>query len=370
MQASWAITNSTKTIPTGIENMYHYKVVVNGTTAYLTVTKGSETVVDNEIMPVNGAGGIKGLYYVSGRYTAHMQIDNIKLRKPTDSEIPDVTYYTATINTTRYATMVTDDNTYYADATGKIEIPLLTSGTEINYTLKKVGYNDVTGTISIDSDNVTQDKPLAFKDSDVLFMESDFGNKDGAYISASGSRGDSISLGSENLSDLTNISVDMNFAGFGSYLSGSQKVWYIDTDGGKLVGLQFSANGLYAWTGWTGSAGMNVYDDTGKYTNGALLSSDLPSGDFTVNFVVDKNSKAITVSYNDTSVSLPYTINATAVTGLGTGLYRYLGELQTKEIKATTPNRDYLAINGVSGVAKVSGKTITREYQKSGNGYQ
>lgn len=363
--ASWAITNSTKTIPTGIENMYHYKVVVNGTTAYLTVTKGSETVVDNEIMPVNGAGGIKGLYYVSGRYTAHMQIDNIKLRKPTDSEIPDTTYYTATINTTRYATMVTDDNTYYADATGKIEIPLLTSGTEINYTLKKVGYNDVTGTISIDSDNVTQDKPLALKDSDVLFMESDFGNKDGAYISASGSRGDSISLGSENLSDLTNISVDMNFAGFGSYLSGSQKVWYIDTDGGKLVGLQFSANGLYAWTGWTGSAGMNVYDDTGKYTNGALLSNDLPSGDFTVNFVVDKNSKAITVSYNDTSVSLPYTINATAVTGLGTGLYRYLGELQTKEIKATTPNRDYLAINGVSGVAKVSGKIITREYQKS-----
>lgn len=363
--ASWAITNSTKTIPTGIENMYHYKVVVNGTTAYLTVTKGSETVVDNEIMPVNGAGGIKGLYYVSGRYTAHMQIDNIKLRKPTDSEIPDTTYYTATINTTRYVTMVTDDNTYYADATGKIEIPLLTSGTEINYTLKKVGYNDVTGTISIDSDNVTQDKPLALKDSDVLFMESDFGNKDGAYISASGSRGDSISLGSENLSDLTNISVDMNFAGFGSYLSGSQKVWYIDTDGGKLVGLQFSANGLYAWTGWTGSAGMNVYDDTGKYTNGALLSNDLPSGDFTVNFVVDKNSKAITVSYNDTSVSLPYTINATAVTGLGTGLYRYLGELQTKEIKATTPNRDYLAINGVSGVAKVSGKIITREYQKS-----
>ena len=363
--ASWAITNSTKTIPTGIENMYHYKVVVNGTTAYLTVTKGSETVVDNEIMPVNGAGGIKGLYYVSGRYTAHMQIDNIKLRKPTDSEIPDTTYYTATINTTRYATMVTDDNTYYADATGKIEIPLLTSGTEINYTLKKVGYNDVTGTISIDSDNVTQDKPLALKDSDVLFMESDFGNKDGAYISASGSRGDSISLGSENLSYLTNISVDMNFAGFGSYLSGSQKVWYIDTDGGKLVGLQFSANGLYAWTGWTGSAGMNVYDDTGKYTNGALLSNDLPSGDFTVNFVVDKNSKAITVSYNDTSVSLPYTINATAVTGLGTGLYRYLGELQTKEIKATTPNRDYLAINGVSGVAKVSGKIITREYQKS-----
>ena len=363
--ASWAITNSTKTIPTGIENMYHYKVVVNGTTAYLTVTKGSETVVDNEIMPVNGAGGIKGLYYVSGRYTAHMQIDNIKLHKPTDSEIPDTTYYTATINTTRYATMVTDDNTYYADATGKIEIPLLTSGTEINYTLKKVGYNDVTGTISIDSDNVTQDKPLALKDSDVLFMESDFGNKDGAYISASGSRGDSISLGSENLSDLTNISVDMNFAGFGSYLSGSQKVWYIDTDGGKLVGLQFSANGLYAWTGWTGSAGMNAYDDIGKYTNGALLSSDLPSGDFTVNFVVDKNSKAITVSYNDTSVSLPYTINATAVTGLGTGLYRYLGELQTKEIKATTPNRDYLAINGVSGVAKVSGKIITREYQKS-----
>ena len=78
----------------------------------------------------------------------------------------------------------------------------------------------------------------------------------------------------------------MNFAGFGSYLSGSQKVWYIDTDGGKLVGLQFSANGLYAWTGWTGSAGMNAYDDIGKYTNGALLSSDLPSGDFTVNFVV------------------------------------------------------------------------------------
>lgn len=119
--ASWAITNSTKTIPTGIENMYHYKVVVNGTTAYLTVTKGSETVVDNEIMPVNGAGGIKGLYYVSGRYTAHMQIDNIKLRKPTDSEIPDTTYYTATINTTRYATMVTDDNTYYADATVRLK---------------------------------------------------------------------------------------------------------------------------------------------------------------------------------------------------------------------------------------------------------
>ena len=292
-------------------------------------------------------------------------VDDIQLDA---TQIGAPVYYTATINTTRYAKMTTSDNkTYYADVNGKLEIPLIKPNTTFDYTLSKVGYNNATGTVTVVDSDFTDDKTLTQSDEDVIFIESEFGNANEAYVSAGGSRNDSISLGSVDLPRMSEIAVNFNFAGFGGQ-AGQQKTWCLDTDGGRIVGIQISDNGLYAWTDWTGDDSqnkvMNQSDDIGAYAHGIRLG-DVPSGEFNVKFVVNTEGKAITVSYGDISGSLTYDITATKLTGMSTGLYRYNGELRTNEIKITEPDPMYMAIIGTADFAKISGKTVTQTYGKT-----
>ncbi len=270
-------------------------------------------------------------------------------------------YYTATINTARYAKLTTsDDKVYHADATGKIEIPLLKPNTTFTYTLHKEGYTDVEGEVSVVDADFTDTKTMELTDDSTLFIESDFGSDNGEYLSAGGSRNDSISLGEYELPALAEMTVDLNFAGFGNY-SGQQKTWALKTDGGRLVGLQISDNGLYAWTGWTGSANMNQSSDIGTYTQGVRLG-DAPAAnaDFSVKFVLDTANKAIVALYGDKAESLTYTIDATKLTNIENGLYRYNGALATKQIKITEPDPSYIAIvGGNAHFAKISGVELS-----------
>lgn len=285
-------------------------------------------------------------------------IDDITLEA---TQIGAPVYYTAVVNTTRYAKMVTSDNkTYFADVNGKLTVPLIKPNTTFDYTLSKEGYTDVTGTIAVTDADVTQDKPLTITDPKTLFVESEFGNANEAYVSAGGSRNDSVSLGEYTLPAMSEINIDFNFAGFGNN-AGQQKTWDIETDGGKLVGIQINDNGLFAWTGWTGTGNMNQSDDIGKYTNSVRLG-DAPSGDFSIKFVVGTAAKGITILYNNDIKSLTYAIDATKITGMATGLYRYNGELQTKKLAITAPDANFMSITGATGFAKVSGKTIERNY--------
>ncbi len=288
-------------------------------------------------------------------------IDDIKL-DATNIGVPK--FYTITINTERYAKLTTDaGDKYFADVNGKIEIPLQTPGTTFGYTISKVGYTDVTGTIEPLTEDVVIDQPITKADENVIFIESEFGNENEAYVSLGGNRNDTVSLGEIALPDISEIAVDFEFAGFGNY-TGQQKTWYISTDAGELVGIQINDNGLIAWTGWTGAANHNQSSDIGAFANSEKIG-EMPSGAFTIKFVVDKANKAITVLYNDASYSLPYTIDATKITGLGTGLYRYNGELKTTELRIVEPDKEFMQLSGDTNFAKISGKTVTRSYIKS-----
>ncbi len=360
-----AIEGSSATVPYD-GTMYHYSVIVDGTVAYLTVTSGDDTIVEQQTIPVNGDGGLAGFYYRSGRNTGIMQIDNIVLRTPYEGEVPENKTHTVTVNTTRYATIeLTSGETYYADVNGLISIPLIADGTIIEYTLSKVGYTSVSGSVTVDDDK-TINQMLVLDDdhSDYIYFESDFGNEDGAYASASASRGDSITLGTIELPELSEISASFTFEGFGTY-AGQQKTWAIVTDAGKLVGIQMTDDGLVAWTGWTGTDAMNQYSDLGAYSNSAVLASEFPTGAFTVGFVVDTENKAITVSYGDVSASLTYDIDATTITGLATGLYRYYGALNTTEFSVAEPDASYMVLAGDTKFAVIPGKTVEREYTKT-----
>lgn len=269
-------------------------------------------------------------------------------------------YYTATINTVRYAKMTTSDNkVYHADASGKLEIPLLKPNTTFTYTLHKEGYTDVEGEIAVTDADVTEDKPMELVDDTTLFIESEFGSDDGEYLSAGGSRGDSVSLGEYELPALAEMTIDFNFAGFGNN-SGQQKTWALMTDDGRLVGIQISDDGLYAWTGWKGNSAMNQFDDIGAYEQGVRLGdAPVADKDFSVKFVLDTTNKAIVALYGDKAESLTYTIDATKLTGMSTGLYRNNGALATKQIKITEPDPTYIAIvGGNTHFAKISGKTL------------
>ena len=288
-------------------------------------------------------------------------IDDIKL-DATNIGVPK--FYTITVNTERYAKLTTDaGDKYFADVNGKIEIPLQTPGTTFGYTISKVGYTDVTGTIEPLTEDVVIDQPITKADENVIFIESEFGNENEAYVSLGGNRNDTVSLGEIALPDISEIAVDFEFAGFGNN-AGQQKTWYINTDAGELVGIQINDNGLIAWTGWTGAANHNQSSDIGAFANSEKIG-EMPSGAFTIKFVVDKANKAITVLYNDASYSLPYTIDATKITGLGTGLYRYNGELKTTELRIVEPDKEFMQLSGDTNFAKISGKTVTRSYIKS-----
>lgn len=336
-----------------------YTIDFNAKTASVKITT-ADGVSCLEISNVAiDAENLTQLYKADSDWTyGYCAIDDIQLSA---TEIGVPVYYSITINTTRFANLTTSaGDVYYADANGKIEIPLQKPGTTFDYTLSKVGYNDVTGTVEALTADFEDTKEMTLADDSIIFIESEFGSAEGAYVSASGNRNDTVSLGSVAIPDISEITVDFDFEGFGIN-TGQQKTWYINTDAGKLVGIQMSDDGMYAWTGWTGSANLNQSSDARAYANGVRIG-DVVKGSFTVKFVLDSTNKAITVSYGDTSASLAYDIAPTAITELGTGLYRYYGRLSTTEFKITRPDENYLAINGATGVAKISGKVIEREY--------
>ena len=362
---SWTIQGLNTPAELAAGTFYHYRVAVKDTSAYLTIEAADGTkVVDNQLIAVNGAGGLGGIYFKAGRYTAGVGIDNVLVRTLNDGEVPDINFYNLTINTTRFANMTTADGTkYYADANGKIEIPLLVSGTKIDYTLTKVGYADVTGSVTITDADVVEEKPMTMTDENIIFIESDFGSESGAWVAPDGSRGDSISLGSTTLPDVSEIKVDVTCGVLNA--TDQQRTWALVTDAGAIVGLQFTQDGVYAWTGWTGDVAYNKSSDKGAYTNGEKIAEYASGEKLEVSFVIDKTSKSITVSDADSSVSLPYTIEATAVTGMAAGMYRYYASLTVDEIKISKPDPTFMTIGGDTQIAKIGGKTVTREYSRT-----
>lgn len=356
-------------VPITSGTSYHYKVATKENVSYTTITDAADTkIVDNALTMINGTGGFSGLYTLLGRQNGGVLVDNIEVRAPGEGEIPDVKYYTATINSTRFAVLkITDGNTYYADSEGKIVIPLLTDKTVIDYTLSKEGYKSEDGKIEIAADNFVDEKPLTVNEVEgeiVIFYESDFGNAEGIFTNGSGGRNSSVSLGSIETKSLTNVSFDVDFGALGSD-GNSHSTLFLQTEGGKLLGIEASKDKLTAFTGWTGSDAANGSADVATYNNSIELDSEAYQGRKTVNFVIDKINNMITVSCGELSGSLPFTIGAETITGMQIGMYRSYGQISVHSISVTEPDPNYMSISGDNQFAKIPNKTVVKEYKKA-----
>lgn len=306
------------------------------------------------------ASNLAYLYFANKDWLyGYCAIDDIQLDA---TQIGAPVYYTATFNTERYAKLTTSEkDVYYADVNGKLEIPLLKPGTTFNYTISKEGYTSVTGVVSDIQADVTEDKPLTKTDDSVLFIESEFGNASEAYVSPEGSRYDSVSIGAFDLPETFQLTAKLTYVS----AADGQKTWALVTDEGRIAGLQITSEGMTAWTKWTGSKDMNQSTDIGLFKESVKLGTAPEVGkEFEVTFVVNTTEKTITVLYGDTMGTMAYDINATKLTGMDCGLYRTKGELRTNEIKIITPDPKFIVISGDSGLAKISGETVTRTYKK------
>lgn len=363
--ATPALTIDGDTISTAYGSYYTVKEALDfkNKTATVTVEDSAGAQVYTKENIAIAASNLAYLYFQDTDWNyGYFVLDDIKLEAET---IGTPKYYTYTLNTTRYAKMTTSDGKVYcADVDGKLVIDLLEPGATFDYTLSKEGYTDVAGKVDNIQADITEEKMMTIADDSIIFIESEFGNENGAYVSPGGNRNDSISIGNVALPKMSEINVDFNFAGFGAN-SGQQKTWCLLSNGNsKFVGIQISDNGLYAWTGWTGSSNMNQSSDIGAFTNSVRLG-DAPSDDFSVKFVINTDDKAITAGYGEVSGSLPYDLDVESIVGMATGLYRYNGSLQTKEIKITEPDMNYMVLLGDKDFAKIKGQTVTREYGKS-----
>lgn len=334
--------------------------------ATIEITDADGTSLDKQENLAIDAGDLTYMYFADQDWLyGNCAIDDITIQAD-NAEAP--VYYTATVNTERYAKFeVVDGKTYYADVNGKIEIPLIKPNTTINYKISKVGYVDKEGSFVVENADVNVEEKVSLdkdeKYKDYLYIESDFGNESGSYVSTAGSRSDELQLGTIELDSLTELKMKLNFDKLNNE-SGSQKTLVINTDGGEVGGLQWTADGLSAWTGWTGNAAHNQSSDCGAYKEGELLAESA-NGKIEVSFVIDKDNKIMNVLYGNKSVPLKFENEITKITSLKFGLYRNDGKLEVLEVSAVKPDEKLMFLAGDTQVARVKGKTVTREYTKS-----
>lgn len=331
----------------------------NGTATIIVKNADGSELAKQENVKIS-AEGLSYLYFANTdwRY-GYCAIDDIQLDA---TYVGAPVYYTATFNTERYAKMTTSDKkTYYADVNGKLVVELLKPGTTFDYTISKVGYGDVTGTVAPMEKDLNETKPLTKTDNSALFIESEFGNASEAYVSPGGSRYDSVSLGSYELPETFQLTAKLTYV----KAADGQKSWALVTDKGRIAGLQITGTAMKAWTKWTGNKDMNQSDDTDKFGESVNLGpAPAENKEFEVTFVFNTTEKTVTVLYGDINGTMSYDIDATKLTGMDCGLYRNNGELRTNEIKITTPDPEFIVVSGDTKFAKITGKTLTRQYKK------
>ena len=86
---SWTINSSqVKSIQLEDLKEYHYKITVDGESAYLTITDENNTIADNVSLNIKGpsgnsvnAGGLKGIHALASSSGGTFRIDNIIVKK-------------------------------------------------------------------------------------------------------------------------------------------------------------------------------------------------------------------------------------------------------------------------------------------------
>ena len=384
---TYKINDSTEQqLPLTTGTWYKYKIAVKDNAVYLQVKDADGTndvFAQAAVVPKHTSGGFSKMYFDTGRYSTDLKLDNVKVRDWESGDSPVIEYHTVTINTTRYATLTYGEaNTkVYADVNGKIEIPLLTVGTEFDYTITKTGYEQQTGHITVANDDITENKPLTMIPSedetqDYIYVESDFGNADGIFQLKNADRGPAVmNLGEISLPALATF--EMDFTGGAEE---KQYTWMLRNSAGKdVVGIQGIINeGIYAFTdfGYDNNANADTPDKDngiqqsgGAHNYGASVKiADSYSGVYHISFVFDQTNSTITVKCTTAedavgvTGSLALTQDATTIKDMQMGKYRQSAAVSVDNVKVSKPDENFVNVVGDDEFAVIAGKTVTREY--------
>ena len=374
-------TNTGETVETAIRTVpwYHFTVAFKKGATYLTIADAAgklladaegNPVADKMLLdPKSTKGALTNMTFATGRYYANLALDNISIRTLKEGEIPDISFYTVTFNTTRYAKVtLSTGKTLFADVNGVITMPNQTSGTTFDYTIEKEGYEKAEGTVNVTDADVTVDKKIELSDKDVLFYESDFGNASGTYQTATGDRLTSMGLGTIELPDMSTISMDVTISAAEESVLSIVLRNSASTIIAGVQGVTAEDNALNAFTGFTGSASdqsdINGYASVGRYTNGGKVADNYV-GTYKLEFVIDKVNNSVTVKVGEGSVSLPVSVDPLDIAAIGVGKYRNNSAVTIDNVKIEEPDPNYVQLSGDTALAKISGKTVTRTYVAS-----
>ncbi len=390
----WNLNKTDKTVDLPRGEFFHYQIMVNDKYTFVTITKSDGTkLLDKEPLQINGGGGLKGFAWRSGRKNSVLSIDNIVLRPPTENEIPDTKFYTATVKTNRYATIkyttTLDDvkaaeKTVFADVNGNITIPMLNEGTVIDYTISKEGYTTAddqataSGKTTMDSDKTIEAEltklaaDIGVESDDLLYYENAFGYATNKLDIDKTNRMCDTALGEIDLAENQTYEIQFDvdipaaertqitIAFFGTTPGNN-------TDKNDLFGIQGYADGLFAFSDLKPASSSSISQGwnqgcQGLFTAGEKVA-DTYVGKYKVDMVVNNNTKKVTVKIGDNAAkTIPFTKDASKITYLRVGKAETQTGLSIDNLIVKKPDPNYVGVSGDSKFAKIKGKEVTRDY--------
>ena len=369
---------------------YSFKLSRKDNLTFLTVTKkadGSTVLAQTPIALKSAKGGIANLSFNTGRYYANMKLDNVVIKELADGDVPNIEYYNIAFKTQRYAKIVykLGDNqeiTTYADANGEANLANLQSDTDITYTISKEGYafeggaDTKTETFTLTEDKtinapMTLSEDIGVTEDDLIYYENTFGYEANNLAVAVSNRMCDTALGTiepgENIYEIVfdvNIpeaETDQVTMAFFATTPGT------NTDKNDLFGIQGNAKGLFAFSNLkpksskTETQGWNQ-NCAELYENGVKLADEY-TGSYKVDMIVDNAQKKVTVKAGEnTAQTISFTKDASKITYLRISKGGANKTLSIDNLIVKKPDQNYVGVYGDNEFAKITGKTVTRQY--------
>lgn len=376
----------------------HFTVCYGGGPTYLKVTDpaktGDEAIVLAQKLVDSGTttGKLKDMTFISSRYDANFAIDNFTVRNLNENEIPDIKYYDMQFKTQRYAKIAYKlgdeaEVIRFADVNGNFSVTNIKENTEVTYTISKEGYQfadkteskteSKTETFTITaSKEVTAPMTLAedigVSESDLIYHENTFGYATDKLDISADNRMCDTNLGEINIADnIYEIMFDVdikeaetNQVTMAFFPSVPTKG---NTDTGDIFGIQGNTDGLFVFSDLqprsdkTNTQGWNQAC-AGLYNVGAKLADEY-TGTYKVDMIVDKVNKSVTVKAGDNPAqTIPFTKDASKIEYFRISKGGANKALSVDNLIIRRPDQNYVGVSGDTEFAKITGKTVTRQY--------
>ena len=263
----------------------------------------------------------------------------------------------------------------YSDIYGMASFENIAQGM-YNYTILKEGYVSESGTLELGLNEEDLETELGYDSDHIgsLYYEADWANGAG-YITDGSASGFTTDLGATNvklpttngIADVFDVTVRAKAQNLAN--SGAAATWLLNSDKGVLLGLHWAKDdGIYAITGWSGSAVPKASTDTLEKAENKVKIADSEdlTDEITVSFAVDAAGETIVVSEGgEVKGSLPMPTGALSLNTMSAGVTNSADDIYVYSLAVTRSEDNFMALAGDTAVAKVYGKSITRSYERS-----